>query len=685
VVTVSCTVTNGAGQSGTPGSNTVSFVAAPVATITAPGPVVALSTGNPASVPVQSGSTYAWSILDGTIETATDGPSITYTAGGDLGPVSLTCVVTNSAGTPASDTANVTITGGVAGSITLSVSDASTEDWATIGVRILGVQLVPRSGAPVPVYTAPVPAPRINLAQLDQLSELLADLPVPAGTYTGAVLTLGGNPDDVTLVSSADPSAGFPDRPATRIPAARIQVLGTTGAAGQLTVPVAVPFASNLVVAAGQRGQLDLEFVLSHPAFLVDHLAAGDAAPLWAVNFSGAVRQQAAAGTSRVLRHLYGRVTAAGSSALTLEQVYPAQPATHPETAQATSHALRILADGSRGTQFTDRVDGTGATLDDFSTVAGALPGRFVRIAARFQADGTLVAARIWAGDAFDAVYAGAEGHVLHVDPVAGTLIVADPDGARVAVRVTPATRFFFRAPGDAQLDAAPIGTGPGFLGTGLVRGFKVHASIDPGTTPATASSVDIEAARFDGQFSSLTAQGLTCRRSFATAADDYTVALAFSAAGALPAGAAAFKVQAARAGAGAGEAAGPDRVPWGVSYATWNDPAQPAGWSARDASLEPTAFAGRVASPWTGSGFGLSLDAGSVTVTVDASTQVYRVERTGTRLALHPVELASASGQAALAADLASGAAVKVHAIPQADHSLKAAALFTYIGAQPR
>src|ERR1019366_3639032 len=80
------------------------------------------------------------------------------------------------------------------GSVNLMVSDASTEDWATIGVKILSISLIPQNGGSnVNIYTAATPAPMINLVQLDQLGEILGNVSVPVGTYTGAVITISGN------------------------------------------------------------------------------------------------------------------------------------------------------------------------------------------------------------------------------------------------------------------------------------------------------------------------------------------------------------------------------------------------------------------------------------------------------------------------------------------------------------
>ena len=68
------------------------------------------------------------------------------------------------------------------GNVSMMVSDASTEDWATIGVKVLSIALVPQGGGDnVTVYTAPSTAPMVNLAQLDQIAEILGNVSVPVG------------------------------------------------------------------------------------------------------------------------------------------------------------------------------------------------------------------------------------------------------------------------------------------------------------------------------------------------------------------------------------------------------------------------------------------------------------------------------------------------------------------------
>jgi len=180
------------------------------------------------------------------------------------------------------------------GTVNLLVSDASTEDWATIGVKILSVSLTPQGGgSDVVIYTAPSPAPTINLLQLDQLNEILGNVSVTPGTYSAATITVSGNPDDVLLAVSAEPEVGFAAAAGSVIPANQIQIMGTQGSAGSLTVPVKLTLDSPLVVTANHSSTLNLEFDLSHPAFIVAHVPpTGGGLTMWAVNFNPCLRHR---------------------------------------------------------------------------------------------------------------------------------------------------------------------------------------------------------------------------------------------------------------------------------------------------------------------------------------------------------------------------------------------------------
>src|SRR5205085_650991 len=95
-VGLTLTVTNAAGCSATNSVNvTINANPATPAITPAPAQVCANSIGNTASGPVGA-TTYAWSISNGTITSATNTQNITYTAGA-TGTVGLTLTVTNAA------------------------------------------------------------------------------------------------------------------------------------------------------------------------------------------------------------------------------------------------------------------------------------------------------------------------------------------------------------------------------------------------------------------------------------------------------------------------------------------------------------------------------------------------------------------------------------------------------------
>ncbi len=608
------------------------------------------------------------------------------------------------------------------GNIPLIMSDASAEDWATIGVKILSIALTPQGGgSPVTVYAAPAQPPMINLEQLDQIGELLGNVSVPLGTYTGATLTISGNAGDVLLTVAADPEAGFAGAPGATIASNQIQIQGTRGTAPNLTVPVKVTFDSPLVVSTGQNNALDLEFDLGHPAFIVGHTPPGAGATLWAVNFSGPVRHHPISDITRlVLRHTYGSVTAVATdnSAVTITKDVPALPVTNPELPVSTAQSLQILADATNGTIFYDVDAKTSTTIKDFSAESSGLVGKFVRIAARYQQNGTLVAVRVWASAQFNSVWLSPEGHVLHVDTADNVITVSNESGVGVALTVDAGTQFFFRTPQSALDDATPIGTGPSFLASrNLVRGFKVHVSVvDPLATPLVAQSVDIETAAYAGRISAADTMGFTYTRQFRTASDDYTRALGYissqtangkdasgnpvmgykwwnfayptlvtSGSNAIP-----LFVAATNDGVDFGGTAGAVSA-WGVSYAKWNDPANPNGWSVPWTVLVPTPLPlGSVAAGFAANSFTMNVPGGSTPATVLVSTTsgsatlVYQVDRTNGVVTVSPVDVTTSSGLTAITDGLIAGARVKVYGVPQADGTLKAYVLAYFTGDRP-
>ena len=605
------------------------------------------------------------------------------------------------------------------GTVAMSLSDASSEDWAQIGVRVMGITLTPQGGGtPVTVYTAPTPAPLLNLVHLDQLSELIGNLQVPAGTYTAATLTISANPGDVTLISSSNPSAGFVLAPGTTVDPATIQIKHATGTAGSLTTTVAVNLVSPLVVVASQTTNMDLEFDLAHPAFILERIPAGSTTPLWAVNFSGPVRHRPNFElTGTILRHAYGQVgsVATDNTSFTMvkeHEVYPI-PASGPAPVSGLQ-SLTILADATNGTIFYDDDAHTKTVIQNFSAQAASLSSKYVRVAARYQANGTLVAVRIWASSSWASVWLSPEGHVNHVNTVTNRIFVDNENGASVPITVDASTNFFFRTPGNALADATPIGIGTAFLAN-IVRGFKVHISVvDPLASPMVAKTVDIENAKYEGIISAADATKFTYTRPFANILDNYTVTLPYCAAttkngkDALGNQILGFKwwnftfptladtgisaiphfVAAVGGSANFGGTFGAMKA-WGTSFATWGDPANATGWSTKWAVLEPTTVPrGTVATSWVatanGGSFGLTIPTGGNTVPVTLSTVagaaalVYDVTLAPTvnTITITPVDITTAAGQAALVANVTNGTPVKVYGIPQPDGSIKGYAL---------
>lgn len=612
------------------------------------------------------------------------------------------------------------------GTLPIAVSDASSQDWATIGVKIIRIDLIPQGGGSNVTVFAPTTAATLNLAQLDQIGELLGNVALPVGTYTGAILTISANAGDVTLIAATDPETGFAGTAGAEIPSDQIQIMRATGPAGSKTTAVNIDFESPLTVTSGQNSNvLDIEFDLDHPAFIVAHVPpVGNGTTFWAVNFKGPVHHHRVRDITRlVLRHMYGNVTAVSSdnASITITKEFPTIPVVTPETAVSTNQSLKILADATNGTLFYD-VDAKAApvTLMNFSSIASTINGKYVRIAARYQQDGSLVATRIWASSSFNSIWLSPEGHVLHVNTSTNVIDVTSENGAHVPLTVDANTKFYFRTPQNALSDSTPIGTGTSFLANhNMVRGFKVHASVvDPLAANLVAQTVDIETAAFEGKISNANSVGFDYTRRFVNTADNYSVTLPY-----IDAASANGKDANGNAIVGfkwwnfafptivnSGSSAIPDLTTavsgsvdfggtagtlnsYGVSFATWGDPANTTGWAAPWTVLLPSPLPlGSVASGLvnnTGvSTFTMNVVEGTNAATVGLSTTkgsaslVYQIDRTAGVITINPVDITTTIGLNAVATDLTAGVPVKVFGIPQADHTVKAYVMVYYTGA---
>jgi hypothetical protein len=608
------------------------------------------------------------------------------------------------------------------GTVTVIIGDQSTEDWAMIGVKVLSVSLTPQGGgSDVTVYTAPTDAPPLNLLQLDQLNEILGSATIPAGSYVAANLMISGNPSDIILTASSDPEAGFAGTAGATIPSNQIVVVGASGPAGSKTVGVKVKLEAPLMVTANQATALNLDFDLSHPAFIVAHVPPVNmGTTIWAVNFNGPVRHRRIFDIRRlILRQHYGTVTGVtnNNNTLTLHKDYPVYPPTNPETAVETSKELSLNVDGTNGTLFYDVDAKTRSTLKDFGSIASTITGKFIRFTARYQVDGTLTAVRIWASTSFNNVWISPEGHVLNSNAGAGTITVENELGRRVTLTVDANTQFFFRTPANAISDTTPIGTGPAFLAN-IVRGFKVHVSVvDPLASPLVAQTIDVEIARYDGAISNADSNGFTYTRKFFNPANNYTITLPYissstsnghdpangtpisgfkwwnftfptivdSGANAIP-----DFIAATNGAVNFGGTVGQTGAA-GATYATWNDPNAPNAWAAPWTVLLPTDVPfGVAATSFSNGGFTMTVAGGTNAVpvalnaTTGSATLVYQVDRTNGIVTISPVDISTTAGQNTLSTNLVTGTPVKVFGIPQANGSIKAYVLVYFTGTLP-
>ena len=129
------------------------------------------------------------------------------------------------------------------GSVPLFVSDASSDDWATIGVKILSIALIPQGGGtPVTVYTATTPAPLVNLEELDQIAEILGNVTVPVGHLHGRDSDYQRQSWRCCIGRLRRSGVGLCRHRRCDDPVGPGPDPGTQGATGNLTVPVNVNF-----------------------------------------------------------------------------------------------------------------------------------------------------------------------------------------------------------------------------------------------------------------------------------------------------------------------------------------------------------------------------------------------------------------------------------------------------------
>ena len=127
------------------------------------------------------------------------------------------------------------------------------------------------------------------------------------------------------------------------------------------------------------------------------------------------------------------------------------------------------------------------------------------------------------------------------------------------------------------------------------------------------------------------------------------------------------------------------------ISFATWNDPANPNGWAAAATILTPSLLPlGFVATGVANNAFTMTVIGGTTAATVDvgttsgSATLVYQVDRTNGIVTISAIDVTTSTGLASLTSGLIAGAPVKVYGLPQADGTLKAYVLAYFTGQAP-
>jgi uncharacterized protein YfaP (DUF2135 family) len=179
--------------------------------IAAPAAAAAGATGLGATVPAQSGATFAWTISNGTIQAGADTRSITFTAG-SAGTLSLTCTASTSAGASDPGACSLTV---VAAPAAAAFTPGTRTTLATATIGATGGTISGPAGSPLAGVSATFPAGALPSSQTVTLGCDAGTLIPLHGTHSGTTIVLdAGQVTDfdqpVAITIPYDPAAGLP-------------------------------------------------------------------------------------------------------------------------------------------------------------------------------------------------------------------------------------------------------------------------------------------------------------------------------------------------------------------------------------------------------------------------------------------------------------------------------------------
>ncbi|MGA2534358.1 MAG: DUF4382 domain-containing protein [Candidatus Aminicenantales bacterium] len=372
-------------------------------------------------------------------------------------------------------------TSGGTGRVNLLVTDAPSDDWQEVTVKVNSISLRKADDQSWnSVWTADPNDPnsgKLNLVDLSGVAQILGNAPIAAGSYDRLKLVIDTNPSTMKLVDDAG----------NTIDPANITVLDPSGK-GEIKVVISPP----MTVADGGVANLQVDFDLAHPLSIVVQNGK--------VVINLQIRHKAVPRNLRDIQFArnIGNVTAAATD--------------------GTSFSLKTL----EGADLTFGVDANTIYVDADANATGNFDGlkalvgvadKGALVASNMNSDGSLFARRVWYGDITKLPVFTPEGLVRRVgdnwlkilnknaEPTAGSGHYCRWDWD--VVYVNDATAWTFH-------DTIPLGTGTAVL-QNIRRGFRVSVEfVDPNVTPRVAKSINVQSAHDEGAIRSVSATGFT-------------------------------------------------------------------------------------------------------------------------------------------------------------------------------
>lgn len=368
------------------------------------------------------------------------------------------------------------------GLLDVVLTDAPSDGWQAVEVVVQAITLVDKVDASREVLVFQGNGTKVNLVELDEIGELLARAEVPEGTYGRLKIRIDTAPGSIHLVRADG----------THVPTDRIKVAGDSAT---------ITLTPDLVVSPGSTAAVQVDFDLAHPLFLIE-TPTGDVV----LNLQAFHRPNLGHFGWGHFRPAAGQVAVVspGNRTFTLANRYGKRfdVAWDAQTAFFNANQRPIVP----------------------GSADGLAKDAYVLIQLNRTAAGGWLARRVWytADPAVLASLKSPEGHLLAVDPGAGTLRISQADGTPKTVFVDPDTAILFR-------DGSTVGIGPSALAD-LLPGFKVHAELkDPQAAEAHAARILVQRAVDGGVVGAATPTGFTFQASDWKAERAYAYASGFA------------------------------------------------------------------------------------------------------------------------------------------------------------